>query len=225
MRFSLPTFAAMGSRRLAAISLLALSTSGCALFTKADLVTIRYYSPERPAAHTTSGDSASKGAPLRLGRISSGTNLRERIAHRDTSFEVGYYEDNRWIERPEVFVRRKLSQTLFEEHGFQRVLTGFAPTLEAEVVSFEERKEESGRTARIELKVVLSDETSVLFEDTIVTEKKVASKEKMEDFVAGMSDALDAMSETVTTRVEAALRARAAAVPTSPTPAVAAPTK
>ena len=90
-------------------------TSACALTSKADLVETRYFSPERvkPAAETTPRTAASRGTlELRLGRVSSGPSLRERIAYRDAAYELGYYDDLRWTERPETYVRRGLGHAL-----------------------------------------------------------------------------------------------------------------
>jgi hypothetical protein len=121
-------------------------TGGCALTSKANVVDIRYFSPEQVKPRLTSADdppALALAAPnasldLRLGRVSSGPNLRERIAFRNAAYELGYYESWRWTERPEAFVRRELGRKLFEEHGLHRVFAGTAPTLDVEVIAFDE---------------------------------------------------------------------------------------
>lgn len=198
-------------------SILATSTIGCALTSKADVVTIRYFSPEQVKPHLTGGDAstaprgpAPNGAlEVRLGRVSSGSNLRERIAFRDAAYELGYYEDWRWTERPETFVRRELGRTLYEEHGLRRVFNGSAPTIDVEVIAFDDLRLKTGRAARVQLKAILSDDTGVLWEDTLTVDRPVAAdKPKIEDVVAAMAGALDTAAEQVTQKVQAALVAR-----------------
>ena len=209
---------ARGGAMLAAGALLA---SGCALTTKADVVDVRYFSPEHVKAHLTGGDlSASPGSPapgafdVRLGRVSSGSNLRERIAFRDAAYELGYYEDWRWTERPETFVRRELGRAMFEEHGMHRVFNAVAPTVDIEVIAFDELRLKNGRAARVQLKAMLSDDSGVLWEDTLTVDRPVTTDNpKIEDVVAAMAGALDAAAEQVTAKVQATLAARRAAAP------------
>jgi cholesterol transport system auxiliary component len=198
-----------------------LGTSACALTSKAELVPVRYFSPEsqmkRPE-HPDGGAAVRVAltAPpleLRLGRVSSGANLRERIVYRDAAYELGYYEELRWTERPEAYVRRALGRSLFEQHGLHRVLTGSAPTLDIEVVAFDDIRLTTGRSARVQLRGVLYDDDGALFEDTLTVERPVASGTgAIEDMVAAMAAALDAATEQLTAKVESALMARRAAV-------------
>jgi cholesterol transport system auxiliary component len=202
--------------------ILAFLTSGCALTSKAEVVDIRYFSPEQVKPHLTQGEAGTATAPsaaapngaldVRLGRVSSGSNLRERIAFRDAAYELGYYEDWRWTERPETYVRRELGRTMFEEHGMHRVFNGVAPTVDVEVIAFDDLRLKTGRAARVQLKAMLSDDSGVLWEDTLTVDRPVtAEKPKIEDFVAAMAGALDAAAEQVTSKVQATLLARRAA--------------
>jgi cholesterol transport system auxiliary component len=200
----------------------ALGTSACALTSKADVVEVRYFSPEqvRPrlnvADATTPNRAPDAPAPnraieVRLGRVSSGPNLRERIAYRDAAFELGYYEEWRWTERPETFVRRELGRSLFEQHGMQRVLGGAAPTLDVEVIAFDDLRLKGGRAARVQLKVILFEDRGVLYEETVTIERPVAgAKPAIEDVVAAMAAALDAAADQVTVKVQSTLAARRA---------------
>jgi cholesterol transport system auxiliary component len=206
--------------RIALPAALALST-GCALTSKADIVEIRYFSPEQVKPHLNGGDaSTAPGTPapndaleVRLGRVSSGSNLRERIAFRDAAYELGYYEAWRWTERPETFVRRELGRTLYEEHGLHRVFNGAAPTLDVEVIAFDDLRLDKGRAARVQLKAILSDDSGVLWEDTLTVDRPVSvEKPKIEDVVAAMAGALDTAADQVTSKVQAALVARRASL-------------
>lgn len=205
----------------------AFASNACALLSKSELVEVRYFSPERadskPVAESQWVEPR-KSAPdgpleVRLGRVSSGSNLRERIAYRNATFELGYYEDLRWVEHPETFVRRELGRALFEVRGLRRVLTGAAPTLEVEVTAFDDLRLNTARAARVQLKIILYEDNGVIFENTLTVDRPVAGeKPKIEDVVAAMAIALDSASEQVALRVEKALVARRAVSPTDTAP-------
>jgi cholesterol transport system auxiliary component len=192
----------MSSRFLLAIALLS-GAAGCALLTKQDAVTIRYFSPEHARAELkgAGGERTASGTPLRLGRITAGTHLRERIVYRDAAYELGFYDDRRWTERPDAYVRRELSRALFEEHGFSRVLSAMAPTLEVEVVSFEEHRRRDGTVGRVELRVLVHDDATVLLEESITVERPVTGGTGIEHTVAALGAALDVAARQVAERV------------------------
>jgi cholesterol transport system auxiliary component len=204
----------------------AVGTSACALTSKADLVETRYFSPERVKPRLDSATTGGPRAPargdaieLRLGRVSSGPNLRERIAYRDAAFELGFYEELRWAERPEVYIRRAFGRALFEDHGLRRVLQGTAPTLEVEVIAFDDLRLKTGRAARVQLKVMLYEDSVVLFEDTVTVDRAVAGdKPTIEAVIASMALALDAVTDEVAARIERALTSRRSVIsaPSSP---------
>jgi cholesterol transport system auxiliary component len=185
-------------------------TSGCALTSKADLVTTRYFTPEvsKPRLASASATPEEAHTPeIRLGRVTSGAHLRERIAYRDSAYEVGYYDDQRWTEHPEIYIRRAITRTLFEQRGFQRVVGGAAPTLDIEVLAFDELRLPSGRAARVELKVVLYESRAIILEETLTIDRPVADNAgtKIEGVVAAMAEALDIASEQVATKVALAI--------------------
>lgn len=198
---------------------MALVTGGCALTSKADVVQIRYFSPEQVKPRLTGSDAAPPArvpVELRLGRVSSGSNLRERIAFRDAAYELGYYDDLRWTERPETYVRRELGRALFEEHGFQRVYGGASPTLDVEVIAFDDLRLPTGRAARVQLKVILSEGSNVVWEDTLTVDQPVnKEKAKIEDVVVAMAGALDAVSQQVTAKVQQVLASRPQMAPSA----------
>lgn len=197
----------------AAALVLATVAPSCALTSKSEVLDVRWYTPERVKPRLTGAEAnAAAGAPvtLELGRVTAGSHLREKMAYRDARFEVGYYEDRRWTERPEAFVRRELGRTLFEERGLRRSIGGgSAPTLEIEVLAFEEIRAKPVHAARVQVRMILHDGHDVLHEETITVDKPLAADDtKVEDFVAGISDALDAACAAIADRTTQVLRAR-----------------
>ena len=192
----------------------AVPVSGCALTEKGDALAIRWYTPEAAKAtltSATSGGPVADNAPqVELGRVYSGINLREKIAYRNNAFEEGFYEDKRWTERPDVYVRRELARALYEEHGFRRALAAQAPALEVEVVQFEEVIGPNGQhSARVVLKAVVHDEAQSLIEKTYSVERPVdANAKSFAGVVQAMSLALDAATDQIVVDTQAAVAKR-----------------
>lgn len=195
--------------------ILAAAMPGCALLGKSDALVVRYFTPETTRPQLTSApltSPAPANLTLRFGRVSSGKHLRDRMVYRDTAWELGFYEDRRWTENPEVFVRHTLDMKLFERAGIQRVVSGAGPTLEVEVLAFDELRFPPARAGRVQLKIVVHDDHVVLLDETITVDKPVTSKSP-EAAVAAISEALDAAGDQVAQRVKAVIAANAAAAP------------
>lgn len=186
---------------------IALALSGCALTGKSEALDVRYYTPEKTVPTLTSA-TAPATLELRLGKVTSGPHLRERIAYREAGHEIGYYEDRRWTERPDTYVRRALERRLFEENTFRRVLGGAAPALEVEVLAFDEVRGPHGRAARIALRMVVFQDRSVLREDTVSIDVPVAVTKdpQVDEVVAALSMAMEFATAQVSSRVQAALQ-------------------
>jgi len=146
---------------------------GCALLGKSEPVVPRYFTPEYDGE--TPAAPARSGLQLRLGRVEGWSHLRERMAVRNSAQELFYYEDRRWAERPEVYLRRALARTLFEERGVVETLAGRAVTLEVELIAFEEVQR--SRMARLEARLVLRDDRIALLAETITVEQPIAQGE------------------------------------------------
>lgn len=186
--------------------------TGCALTSKGDALNIRWFSPEqiKPRITSAAAQAPAQGA-VELGRVSSGFHMREKIMYREATYELGFYEDRRWTERPEVFVRRELARTLYEERGFTRAISGAAPVVDVEVIAFEELRMPRVRAARVQLRVIFHDGRDVLSEETITIDKPF---EKNEEFVSAMAEALDAAAGAVADKAAAiSATKRAASTP------------
>jgi cholesterol transport system auxiliary component len=160
---------------------------GCALTSKGEALTPRYFTPllepdaasqtapRAPSARpATKSETARSNAELRLGMVAPAAHLEQRIAYRVSDTELAYYDDRRWSEPPEELVRRALERELFERRGLSRILSGAAPTLDVDVVGFEELREQPAR-ARVSLRVTLHDERRSQLERSITVDVPVAA--------------------------------------------------
>lgn len=195
------------SRRASWVSLTAaclLALSGCALTSKSDPMVIRYFSPDIAPSGQVAAPSAN--APrLRLGRIRAGEHLEERMAFRSSEEEIAFHEGLRWTERPEEFVRRALSSELFEQRGFKEAVSGVAPTIDVELLAFEEVRGKSP-VARIEARVVVHDGRSVRFEQTLRVEEPREKEDSPGAVARAASRALRQWVERVAAQVETVVR-------------------
>ena len=183
--------------------------SGCALMSKGEALSPRYFSPTLDAPPASSAESTP--LELRLGRIESAAHLEERIAYRLSPTELAYYEDRRWTESPEQFVRRALESELFERRAFRRVVSGAAPTLDVEVLSFEEMRVGAPR-ARLTLLITLRDDRRALFERTISVDAPFgAGTDPGPALAEAMATALGDATRRVAEQVGSALERQAVA--------------
>jgi cholesterol transport system auxiliary component len=202
---------------LACVTLLATAVfaSGCAFLSKGEALTPRYFSPmptsEPPTPAEPRGPEASAPPELRIGRIEPAAYLGERIAYRISDNELAYYDDRRWTEPPEQFVRRALERELFESYAFRRVISGAAPTLDVELLSFEEVRQGTPR-ARLILLITLRDERHALLERTLSTEAPLEvgpNADAGPALARAMAEALGRATRDVAERVAAELRQQA----------------
>ena len=201
------------SFRVASITAV-LALSGCALTGKSEALTVRFFTPEPLVGRF----DASKRAPtqpseLRIGRISAAADLKENIAFRDGTHEVGYYDDRLWTERPDAFLGRALHRVLFEERGLRHVISGASPTLDVRLLSFEEIRA-APRRVRVQVSIVLHDERIVRVEETVTVERRLlagAGPANAEELARVLGEALAALVGEIADRVEKGLQPGAAA--------------
>jgi uncharacterized lipoprotein YmbA len=160
-------------QRLALWLMLGVLSPGCALTSKGEAMAPRYFNPEPPARART--EAAPQGLELRLGQVSSASHLDERLSYRVSAAEVGFYNDLRWTEPPEAYLRRALERELFEQLKLTRVVTGSAPVLDVELTAFEELRESPTRV-RVTLTFGLRDDRRALLERSLELEAPLAEK-------------------------------------------------
>jgi cholesterol transport system auxiliary component len=198
----------------------ALVVLGCALTSKSEPIPPRYFSPERSGAIEKPAESPrGLAAELRVGHISAASYLDERMVFRDSAFELGYYQEKRWTEAPEEYLRRRLERALFEERGLRHVVGGTAPTLEVELTAFEEIRKPK-RIARVQVSVRLQDPRLVRWEETLTVDQPVddAKKDALADeMVEALGVALIAVVNQIAERVTKELAAPPAPAPVQET--------
>jgi cholesterol transport system auxiliary component len=211
----------LGYGRELGLALSIAASSGCALMSKGEAASPRYFSPNREQA-PAAGEQQAQPLELRMGRIEPAAHIEERMAYRVSATELGYYDDRRWTEPPEEFVRRALEEELFERRGFQRVISGDAPTLDVEVLSFEELRQGAPR-ARLSLAVTLRNDRRALLDRTISVDVPLAQKaasgqpepgdaDDAPALAEAMADALARATRQVAEQVSAQLHAAAGSV-------------
>ena len=174
--------------------------AGCTLFSKSKPLEIRYFSPETPASTQATSDTAR--VHLRLGRITPAALLRNKIVHRESQVEVQEYDALRWTEQPDAYVRRALAHALFEGSHFDQIVSGAAPTLDVEIIAFEQVP--SG--GRVQLRYQLTDDRQVLARGDVICERP-ASSAGIDGAVAAIGAAMNAATAEVATRIATTLHA------------------
>jgi len=182
---------------------LALALSGCALMNKGDAINTRWFTPDPFAGE---GPHAVKGCgAVRLGRVDASAHLRERIVWRGAGGELGFYDDRRWTDKPEAYLRRALVHALFEELGLRQVMDGDAPTLDVDLVEFEEVRDAPPRV-RLRATAVLHDFHVVHWQDTVTVERPLSADAPTTGAVAvvkGLTEALRDSVRVIATRTAA----------------------
>ena len=87
--------------------------AGCALTSKGEALTPRYFTPLVESDASAEPTPARPGAELRLGMVAPAAHIEQRIAYRVSDAELAYYDDRRWSAPPEELVRRALERELF----------------------------------------------------------------------------------------------------------------
>jgi cholesterol transport system auxiliary component len=210
----------MNSVGLAAMVLLVLAP-GCALLSKSDPVVPRYFSPEAAAPSRPNVAADATGLELRLGRVNADAYLKDRIVHRDSAFEIGYYDDRVWTEKPEAYVRRALARALFDERGVRQLLSGVGATLDVELVAFEEVRVPA-HVARIELVYVVYDDRVVRLSRSVAVERPIppakgdaAANEAVQAMSEALVSAVDAVADAATSELRAEEASATKASPSS----------
>lgn len=189
------------------LMILALSVliPGCALTDKGENLGVRYFSPEvprlDPSQRAPQKPATGEGIALRLGRVSASAHLRKYIVFRPTPVEISIHEDRWWAEAPEEYLRRALVEALFVDDGIEQSLSAAAPTLDVELLAFEEIIEAKNRKARVSIRFALHDEQKVFLAETVTVDRPLEESADMVKLTTEIAHALGTSTEDVAGRV------------------------
>jgi len=166
--------ARLRARTLLIFYVIVIAHGGCALTSKADAVSPRFFSPEQETRASELPPPEGAKLELRLGEVEAASYLEQRISYRLHASELAYYEDRLWTEAPEQYLRRALERELFERRHIRRVVSGAGATLEVELTAFEELRGPPARV-RLALSYTLYDQGQSSLERSLVVERPLAA--------------------------------------------------
>lgn len=193
---------------------LLLAICGCALTSKSEPMHPRFFAADY--AFDEPKQRLGRGIRVRLGRVTSADYLRQKMVFRRSAYELGYHEEDRWTERPEAYLERMLTRALFEVHGFERAVSGASPTLDAQLLAFEEWQS-APRRAHVEVKISLYDDGASRSEKTLTFEQPILPDQDADAVARALSVALGRAVTAVATDLSQTL-ARGASDPCSAAP-------
>lgn len=193
----------------AILSAALLFAAGCALTSRSEPMRVRYYTLESGnTQQSLASQPRSTPLELRIGRIDASGYLNQQIAFRNSSHQLEFYDDLRWTEKPEQYLRRALTKALFQERGLTRSYSGMTPTLDIELVEFEEIRGAEPKV-RLQALVTLHDERRSQLEETVTVERPISgadpSGNHTEATAAALAEALNAAVAGVADKVIARL--------------------
>lgn len=189
-----------GAARLIWLAAAAICT-GCVFH---DAPPSRYFAP--PSAAVAAGDPpadapSTAGRPVRLRRVRAAGYLGEQIAWRESDVEHGLYEQRRWTEFPSRYLERAMAAALERTPGLRLVESGHVPTLDLELVSFDEVLAPT-HEADVEVIAALRDGEVTMFQGTFGARRPIADAEPS-SAARAMGGALDAVVLQIAAQVAA----------------------
>jgi hypothetical protein len=166
---------------------------------------VHYFTPEPASVAATPAPArrvVSDRIELTVGRVTSSAHLRHRIVSRESAYELTAYDDLRWTEYPEAYARRSLTKSLFGGGSLVQTIRTDRPTLDVELIAFEEVRRGNARAGRVQLEYRLRDEREVLASGVVTTERDAALEEGMAPVVEALAVALAEASGRVAEAVE-----------------------
>lgn len=165
--------------------------SGCSLFSSAKPVEVRWFSPESLASTGPQPPAEPGTRRLALGRVTSSALLRNHIVFRRSSVELGTYDDLEWTDYPETYVRHALLRALYETNRFVEASGPGVPTLDVDVIGFEEVRHGPARGGCVQLAYELRDGDTILSSGVVTAERPGAAGTEIDQVVRAIAGALD----------------------------------
>ena len=191
--------------------------SDCALTSKGEALYPRFFSPEPEMAAAELPVPAGSPLALRLGQVEAASHIDERFAYRREPSELSYYEERRWTEAPDRYLRRALERELFERRGVKRIVSGPGATLDVELTAFEELRGPPARV-RLSLSFSLHDDRHSQLERSLLVERPLppsADGASAREVTGALSLALTAAVLEISQQVTGQLQAPTSEAPVS----------
>lgn len=164
----------------------------CALTNKADPLNLRYFAPPANDPPLRLNEArAQEPVTVRIDGVEAAAHLTEAIAYRKNEAELGYYEELRWTEIPNVYLERAVADALFRDGTLRRGLTDSAYRLALTLEAFEKLAYGQPRV-RVVTRVWVGDDRVVLSEQRLVIEEPIGDQGNTEhtSLMAAFSRAL-----------------------------------
>jgi uncharacterized lipoprotein YmbA len=193
----------MTPRRIGWLAATALLCSGCIFH---DAPPPRYYAP--PSTLAGADDPVSvpsrSARPLRVRHVYAAAYLTEQMVWRSSDVEYGLYEQRRWTDVPSNYLKRTLVQALDRTGDVRRVEAGAVPTLDVELLAFDEVLGPTHEAAVAAVASLRAADQAAIFDRTFTARRAIA--EGTPAAVArAMGAALDDVVEQIATQVAAQL--------------------
>jgi ABC-type uncharacterized transport system auxiliary subunit len=162
----------------------------------------RYFTP--PSAIAAADDPPANHATVRLvrlRRVHAAAYLAEQIVWRGSDVERGLYEQRRWTEFPSRYLERAMKRALDGTPGVRRVESGRVPTLDLELISFDEILAPA-HAADVTVVASLRDAEHTLFERSFTAQRAIADPDPA-SAARAMGAALDEVVRQIATEVAA----------------------
>jgi ABC-type uncharacterized transport system auxiliary subunit len=193
----------MTARRIGWLAVLVSLCGGCLFH---DAPPPRYYAP--PSALERADDPApvpSRSArPLRVRHVHAAAYLTEQIVWRTSDVEYGLYEQRRWTDFPSRYLQRTLVQALDRTADVRRVATGAVPTLDVELVAFDEVLTPTHEAAVAAVATLRAADQAAIFDRTFAARRPIPD-DTPSAVARAMGAALDEVVEQIASEVGAQL--------------------
>jgi ABC-type uncharacterized transport system auxiliary subunit len=190
------------SRAVRGLPLLAVLLCGGCLFH--DAPPPRYYTPPSSLVAADDPPAQANGRPVRLRRVRTAGYIGEQICWRGSDVEHGLYEQRRWTDHPTRYLERAMDVALDRTPGLRRVESGRVPTLDLDLVSFDEVVAPT-READVEVVAVLRDPgQTLLFQRTFSARRPIPDADP-DSTARAMGSALDDVVVQIASQVAASL--------------------
>lgn len=187
-----------------------IGSAACSIFGNSPPLDVRYYDVEAPEHRVTTRSAVAEGnIELALGKARSSEFLRNHIVYREPDEAIREYETARWTEYPEVYMKRALTNALYDGGAFIEAKSAGAAVLDVELLAFEERRRaDGGRAGRVQISYRVRHDERVLASDTISVER-MATDASMTAVVQSLEEALDDATHRIAAITQQALASEA----------------